>query len=74
MSKLLRGRRGFRLGLDAEQRGVVGVVLAVEVVNIGGSDQRPANLEAIRAICSFALSWSWPVLLDFQVDLLGPKT
>ena len=33
-----------RLGLDAEQRGVAVVVLAAQVVDVGGGDQRPAQL------------------------------
>ena len=53
---------------------MVVVVLAAQVVDVGGADQRPAELagEADDALVRLVLLGD-AVLLDLEVDLLGPE-
>ena len=63
-----------RLGLHAEQGRVVVEVLAAQVVDVGGADQRPAQLagEADDPLVRLVLLGD-AVLLHLEVDLLGPE-
>ena len=63
-----------RLGLHAEQRRVVVEVLAPQVVDVGGADQRPAQLagEADDPLVGLVLLGD-AVLLHLEVDLLGAE-
>ena len=62
------------LGLHAEQRSVRVVVLAPEVVHVGGSDDRPAELLGhrgdlrVRVVLIVDL-----VFLDLEVDVFGAE-
>ena len=62
------------LGLDAEQRRVVLVVLAAEVVDVAGRDQRPADLagDLDDSLVGLVLLGD-PVLLDLEVDVVGAE-
>ena len=63
-----------RLGLHAEQRRVVLVVLASQVVDVGGGDQRPAELAGVAddALVGLRLLGD-PVLLHLEVDIVGAE-
>ena len=63
-----------RLRLHAEQRRVVVEVLAPQVVDVGGGDQRPAELpgEADDPLVGLVLLVD-PVLLHLEVDLVGAE-
>ena len=63
-----------RLRLHAEQRRVVVEVLAPQVVDVGGADQRPAQLagEADDPLVGLVLLGD-AVLLHLEVDLLGAE-
>ena len=52
------GSASVDFGVDAQQRGVVVVVLAAQVVDIARADQRAAVSRAIRTIPSLAVFWS----------------
>ena len=63
-----------RLRLDAEQGGVVLVVLAAQVMNVGGRHQRPADLAGDPGDPGVGLVLVVdPVLLNLHVDLLGAE-
>ena len=72
-AQLRLGQRG--LGLHAEQRGVVVVVLAAQVVDVGRAHQRPPDLagHAHDALVGLVLVGD-AVLLHLEVDVVGPKT
>ena len=63
-----------RLGLHAEQRRVVVEVLAGQVVDVGGGDQRPPQLAGVAddPLVGLVLLVD-PVLLHLEVDLLGAE-
>ena len=68
-------RRGQRaLGLHAQQRRVVVVVLPAQVVHVGGADERAAHLlgEALDRLVDLLLL-RHAVVLDLEVDVLGPE-
>ena len=66
--------RERRLRLHAQQRGVVVVVLAAQVVHVGGRDERPAHLpgELDDRLVDLLLLGD-PVALDLEVDVLGTE-
>ena len=69
---LRRGER--RLRLHAQQRRVVVVVLAAQVVHVAGADERPADLarDAHDPLVGLVLVGD-AVLLDLEVDVLGAE-
>ena len=62
-----------RLRLHAQQRRVVVVVLAPQVVDIAVATSGRPTSRAIRTAPSLTLSWARAVLLDLEVDVLGPE-
>ena len=66
--------RERRLRLHAQQRRVVVVVLAAQVVDVGGRDERPAHLaRELRDRLVDLLLLGDPVALDLEVDVLGAE-
>ncbi len=68
-------RRGDRaLGLHAQQRRVVVVVLAAQVVHVAGADEAAADLarDLHDPLVALVLRRE-AVLLDLEVDVLGPE-
>ena len=63
-----------RLGLHAQQRGVVVVVLAAQVVDVAGADQRPSELsrDPDDPLVGLLLLGE-PVLLDLEVHVVGAE-
>ena len=69
---LRRGERGLRL--HAQQRRVVVVVLAAQVVDVGGGDERAADLagDPHDVLVGHVLLGD-AVLLDLEVDVVGAE-
>jgi hypothetical protein len=62
------------LGLHAEQRRVVLIVLAAQVMDIAGPDQRAAHLaRQCNDLLVAALLQRQPVLLDLEIHVLAPE-
>ena len=74
MSKVIFGAASVRLGLHAQQRRVVVVVLAAQVVHVAGADERAADLarDPHDPLVGLVLLGD-AVLLDLEVDVLGAE-